>query len=491
MATLLTDPSITPVLPGSTFYFEVSVSSETPASIGATVFARGTSDWGPVNQAEEITSPGAFTDLFGQSATELSRNVMGAFLGEGLPGKGGAATVIAWRQAHSDAVAATHTFNNTAGTPVPALTLTAKYVGTRGNGFGITHRNGYDVTLDELVVIENGREIETYDYTVGDIAGLSGQINANSDSVLNAVSLVTGTALADTVNVKLTTGSNGGALVAADWTTMLAALEFEPFSVFCAAGLTDSSITTSLVSWKDDVADRGKPMFVVLGGPSAETFDAHKTRAAGFNDPDVMVLGTGDIGDSLITSDGSEIVLSTSQAAARVAGSVARRGETMDMVNVRYAGWRVINGATRAQSEIAVQSGMTVVARDGDAQAPTKIPLGVTSYTSNTADMPKWVYSNVKFVRTNHGIETELSADQEHGDLIGELGVNPKARDIVLGRAQKAINDRIERGIIQPTSSVAFDPDIETSPTDDFVALVYDVGYVRGLRTIRNRIRLS
>jgi hypothetical protein len=493
VATLLTDPSITPVLPGSTFYFEVVTEAAVPASIGATVFVRGAADWGPVNQAEQYDSATSFAEGskdapgFGRSTTELARNVVGAFLGEGLAGKGGASSVIVYRQAHSDAAVATKNFNNT--TPVPALTLTAKYPGTRGNGFGITHRNGYDTTLDELVVIENGREIETYDYVIGDINSLAAAINSTS-SVLTATATVSGVALTDVVNVQLLGGSNGGALTAGDWTDMFAKLEFEPFSVFSAAGLTDGSITTALIAWKDDVAERGKPMFIFVGGPSAESFSAHRTRAAGFNDPDVMVLGTGDIGDSTITGDGTELVMSTSQAASRVAGSVARRGETMDMVNVRYDGWRIINGPTRAQAEVAVQSGMTVVVRDGDPQAPTKISLGVTSYTSDTGAMPKWVYGNVKFVRTNHGIETDLTADQEH-DLIDGSGVTPKAREIILGRAKTVINNRIRLGIIQAASTVEFDPDVVTSDTDDFVALVYDVEYVRGIRTIRNRIRLS
>lgn len=499
MATLLPAPDAEMILPGAGFYFEVDQASTVPVSQGATVLVPFTADWGPDNTpvllrayreyaAGGTNNDGTKFDGFGPSDTQGRRRVYGAFLGEGLDGKGGSGAVIAYRQATSAAARATHIFQNT--TPAAALTITARYKGTRGNGLGFTHRPGVDVGSDEFVLIEGGREKETYTYPEGNVANLAAQINANTGSLVTALSTTTGVALADVSNVALAGGNDGTTLLVGDWTSMFDDLAWEPFSVFAACGLTDSGIIAALYAWKDEVSELGKPFFIVEGGPSAETFSAHRTRRAARNDSDAMVFGTGDIVDTTLTADGSPTTIPTSEGVARVAGSVARRGERIDMVNVRFAGWSIVGGANIAQAKIAAGEGLTLLTRDGDPDAPTKIGLGLTSYNSDTTQKPKWHYSNVKFVRTDHGLETDIAADQEHGDLIGELGVEPRARDIVLGRAKAIVNDRIARGILQPRSTVMLDPDVAIDDNSDEVALAYDVWDVRGLRFIRNRIRL-
>jgi hypothetical protein len=499
VATLLTDPDVVPVLPGSTFFFEAEQPTTTPASLGSTVFVPGTADWGPDNEAIRYDSYREFLSgraganakpAFGTSDTPLRRRVLGAFLGEGLPGKGGAGSVVVYRQAAADAARALRALQNT--TPADAIRLTARWKGIRGNALALTVRDSATVGSKELVILDGAREAEVYTFVAADIAGLVDDVNASS-SWVTATLLVDGVPLANVAAVALAGGDDGDVLLIGDFTAMLDALEFEPFAVFSASGITDPAIVAALLAWKDDVAGRGKPLFLAIGGPAAETFGAHRTRAAGYDDSDTLAVGTGNVGDTTLSTDGSELVLSTAEWVSRVAGAIARRGELLDMVNVRFAGARAIGGANRAQAEIAATPGvgMTVLTRDLAAQARTKIGLGVTTYQGDTADKPRWVYSNVKFVRTNHGLEADLTQDQEHGDLIGELGVNPRAADTVLGRAKDVVKERIRRQIVQPGSDVVFDPAVPRSETDDFVALAYDVIYVRGMRSIRNRIRVA
>jgi hypothetical protein len=488
-------------LPGSGFFFETVPAVTVPASPGSTVFMPFTADWGPDNVVVPLAEwrqyavggvkpDGTRFDGFGPSDTVGRRRVYGAFLGEGLPGKGGAGRVLAYRMATSAAARAAKTLQNTAGTPANAITLTARYKGTRGNGFGLTHRPGVTGGTDELVLIEGGREVEVYPYAETDVAALAAAINAETSSLMTATSLVTGVALADVSNVAFTGGNDGTTLLVADYTAMLDAIEYEPFGVFAAAGVTDGTILAALYAWQTSVAEFGKPFFLVEGAAAAEAFSAHRTRALARNNSDAMVFGTGSILDSTLTTDGTEITLSTAEGVARLAGAIARRGELMDMVNVRFAGWRISAGATRAQALTAKTSGMTVLTRDGDPDAPTKINLGLTSYSSDTLAKPAWHYSNVKFVRTDHGLETDIANDQEHGDLIGELGVGDRQRDIVVGRAQTIVQRRIDQGVLQARSTVMLDPEVPIDDDSDEIALAYDIYDVRGLRKIRNRIRL-
>lgn len=498
MAQLLNAPDEEMILPGSGFYFEVDQPATFPVSAGSRVLVPFTANWGPVNvpvvlaNYREYVNGGVRNGQrfsgFGPADTSGRRRVLHAFLGEGLPGKGGAGSVAAVRMATAAAAKAAHTFNNS--TPAPALTITARYEGTRGNGFGFTHRPGAEAGTDEFVLIEGGREKEVYPYPETNVAQLAADINATTTSLITAASVITGVALADVSNVALTGGNDGSGLLVGDWTALFDALAYEPFGVFAAAGLTDAGILAALYAWQEESEALGKPFMVVEGGPAAEGFSAHKTRATARNNSNVIVFGTGSIGDTVLSGDGTEIVISTAEAAARVAGAVARRGEALDMVNVRFAGWRAIAGANRSQAEIAASSGMTLLTRDGDPDAPTKIGLGVTSYSVGTLERPLWHYSNVKFVRTDHGLVTDITADQEFGDLIGEMGVGERARDIVLGRATEIVAERIRRGILQPRTTVMLDPDVPIDDNSDEIALAYDVWDVRGLRKIRNRIRL-
>lgn len=501
MAQLLLDRNDPdPVLPGSSFIFEALRAAEVASSPGGTVFVPYTATWGPENTpctyptyAEALNGVAAkdnkpAIDGIGPDDSPGRRAVFGAFFGEGLPGRGGASAVVGYRLVGAAGAKAIKTLQNT--TPAVAITLTARYKGTRPNAHQFTVRAGSVGGTNDFVIIESGREAEVYNHTTTDIAGLAAAINANSE-LYTAVSNITGVGLAIVAAVAITTpGNDGSTYDGTDYSGMLAKLEFVPFAVFAAYGLTDPTITSALRQWKSDVATLGKRVRLVVGAAAADPFATHKSRAAGYNDPDVLSFGTGDISDTTLTADGSAITLTTAEGTARVAGAWARRGKLQDLVNVRFLGWTVSGGATRAQANIAAVSGMSVLTRDGHPTAPTKIGLGVTSYSSNAAAKPFAVYSNAKFVATMHELEMELTADQEgsEDELIDGRPVDPKNRDLVLGRAKSVVKKFIDLGALTPDSEVGFDPLRPAADTDTVVALEYFAEFRRGLRGIRNRI---
>lgn len=491
MAELLLDKNAAdPVLPGASFIFEAVRAATVEPNPGSTVFVPYTSDWGPDNTPIEWGSYSEALEDLGPSDTPGRRAVFGAFLGEGLPGKGGAGAVVGYRLALPAAAAAIKTLQNT--TPATALTLTAKYKGTRASSHTFTVRAGSVGGTNELVVIEGGREAEVYAHTTTDIAGLAATINASSN-LYTAVSNITGVALALVAASAITTpGNDGTAYTGTEYSAMFGKIEFVPFAVFAAYGLSDPTIIASLIQWKNDVATLGKRVRLVIGAATGETFATHKTRAQGYNDPDILAFGTGDISDVTLTADGSAVSLTTAQGVTRVAGAWARRGKMQDLVNVRFAGWTAVGGATRAQAKIAAVSGMTLLTRDGSRTAPTKIGLGVTSYSTTTAPQkPFTIYSNAKFIATMHELEMEITADQEGGDddeIIDGRPVDPKNRDLVLGRAQSVVKKFIDLGALTPDSVVTFDPERPAQDTDTVVALLYYAEFRRGLRGIRNRI---
>lgn len=480
--------NVEPILPGSYFQFIADTIELPPASVGQTLMLPVVHDWGPIDTAVLVRNYQEWLLIFGDSDTPGRRAVFGAFTGEGYAGKGGAGNVIVYRMAGTSVAASEVTLLNT--NADDAATFTALYQGERGNRYRWTVRPAATAGRKEVVILDGARELEVYEIAQADIADLVDQVNAHS-GLYSGVVVDGSTALADVTAAAPTGGDDGATLTSGDWTSMANNVEFEPFSVFCPFDLTDAPTQAALKAWVLDVNSRSKGITALFGGVIDETFSAHQTRAQGYNSEDIIAFGTGRIAESIYSADGTEVEISTSQAAPRLAGSVCRRGERADVVMARFRGWRIVSGPTLAQAELAAQSGMAVLTRDGHRVAPVKVALAPTSYQGGEDGKPLRIYGNVKFMRTIHGLERDIAEDQESGDLIGEVGVTDRTRDLVLGRAVKILSDRIRDEIITSDSTVKFDPDVTTSDTDDFVALVYEVGLVPGLRKIKNKIRVT
>lgn len=474
-----------PVLPGSYFAFVAESPVEVIPNPGATVLVPIVHDSGPVDTAVLVVSPAEFDAVFGNSDTAGRRAVMWAFLGENVSGKFGAAAVIVYRMAGSAIASATKALTNT--TPVTALTLTALYPGSRANAFRTTTMVSPTGGNKLLRIYDGATLVEEYDYLATDITALAASVNARSP-YFSAVANVSGVALADVSLSAVAGGNDGSTLATSDWADMETAVEYEAFGVMVPYDLTDSGVIATMIAWLQAARDRGKRFTLVLGGAIDEAFTSHKTRAAGYNDEDVVAFGTGRIADSSLYTDGTELEISTSQFAPRVAGSVARRGEKYDLVNARFGGARVITGVTLAQAQIAAVSGMTVLTRDGNRDNPTKIGDGVTSYQGNDPTKPARIYNRIKFMRTLQGIETEITSDQE-GDFIEGQGVTDRTRDLAIGRAKTIIGRRVP-DIVRPNPIIVLDTDPPPTDDDDFVQIRYGVELVPGLRQIFNTVRI-
>lgn len=484
--------SARPQQPGAYFNFSPAPADDLQPSVGGTVLVTGTAPWGPANTPVLVRSVGEATSVLGTDRSDLLDGIKRAMRGRGLPGKGGAPAVLFVRQVGQDGAPSTITLTNTAN--AAALKLTARYDGTRADRFRLTVQHSADSSTDEVVVLDGSREVESFVVrTTGDtpIATLAAQINATS-GYWTAEVVADGTALKPVTAQQASGGNDGTTYTAAELTTMLGQLEFEPFGVFAPANLTDPAAHALLVGWVRELRERGKRMVLVLGGELDETFTDHRARTLTYDDPDVVSFGTGSIEDEADpAADGSPAVISTAQGAPRVAGDIAAASNARDIINSRFVGWTIRNGVTRAQADLATRNGMTVLTRDGHPTAPTRISEGVTSYTSDTEQRPRLIYSRIKFVRTMHLLEQAVTEQQEYGDLIGEVGVTGKTPDLILGGIRTILDDLVTAQVIQPGYSLGLDTDPPPLPTDDFVQVKYGVAFVRGLRQVFNTVTVS
>lgn len=458
---------VKPIRPGTVIGFTGEAIPVVLPSLAGTVLVPIIHDWGPEGLPPSNNLPftpglgdlAEFDILYGSSDTAGRRAALMAFKGQGTE-SGGAGNVIPYRLVGAAGAFATVAITNT--TPATALTLTAKYKGTRGNRLSYqTLDDPRNAANDILRLFLDGVKQEEYVYANGDINGLRDQINVSSKLVtavanVNAVALTVSNPV---TNPALAGGNDGTSnIVAGTWTTMMAAVEFERFSIIAPYDLTDPTIRASLVAWIQGLAAANRPVTLIVGGDAADTITTSISRASAINDPHVITIGIGTYYDTQLAR-----VLSTSELAPRVAGVLAARGESKALTFAKLAGLQAgKNGATGApdgsQIESAIQNGVTVFSRAIAPDAELHVEMGKTTFTTrNNVALPYDVFSDPRLVRI---MDLYVRRMKEWGDeeLIGEGPVNEDARTTLYGQARKEQDRLLEAGLILPEDLTSIPP---------------------------------
>lgn len=476
-----------PTRPGAYFNFQAVEAEPSLGSSIGTVLVPFTHTWGPENEVVELNSFGDFLSVYSRgsdpdSYTQGYVAVHDAFRGEGFGGRQGAGQVLGYRFVSDDGEFATKVLQNT--TPANGLTLSARYKGTRGNDLKVQPvANATDPTnYNDLVVYDGTVEIERWRHAKAGITALAAAINAGS-SWITAVATVGGVALTLLGSpTALTGGDDGSTLVSGDWTDFMAAVEPFRFSLLAPADLTDDSILASLVTWAQGLNERGKRFLSVVGGAAAEDMATAVDRSADIDDPNFVNVGGGTYTDSKFGD------LSTSQLAPRVAGILAAAGESQSITFKRLAGLAISLGSTEADIVSALENGVVAIGRDSHPVAPVRLEKGLTTFTDTTDDdRPLPIYSVPKFVRTMQGLEIELTEFAEE-NVIGRLPVNDDTREYLVGQMAARLAAREAAGVVQPGWTVQVDTDPPPTETDEFVALVYSLGFGRSLEQVFNTV---
>lgn len=481
-----------PKRPGAYFNFQALATPTIQPSAAGTVCIPLTHDWGPYKTPTYISSLAEWVAVFGPTTTTAGyKAVYQAFMGEGLPGRGGAGRILVYRNGGSSAAKATYSVKQTNGT-TPALVVNARYEGAYGNNLSVTVEQTPGAATNDLVLKLNGVEVERYTHALTDITALGAAVNLSSSWVTCTVSQ-SGTALERTTN-SLASGANGTTtLAAADYAAALSAVEPYRFGVFAysdlqeqalSGGATATDLLASHKTWAVALNAAGKRFLTVVGGALDEVVATAVARSATLNSSDHVNVGVGGVVDSQLG------VLSTSQLSSRIAGILAAFGEDRSLTFARLAGVTARNFCTSAQILTAYDGGVCVLSLDSVADAPVRIEKGLTTYLSGDSNKPYLIYRNPKYVRTTHGIETELTEWAE-ANVIGQLATNENTTTYVVAHAKSVIAARETAGVLQPGSTVGIDQDPPPNDTDEFLQLAYGVKFGRSIEQVFNTVTIS
>lgn len=448
------------------------------AGAAGTVGIVGQADWGPANQIVEITSPQQAASIYGTTGT-LYQSIAFALQGEGLDDRSGAAKVLAYRIAGSALASATRVINNfTAG--VAALTLTAKYGGTRGNSLTVTTQtNALDNTKRDLLIYEGTtlRESYTYNGTGGTIlAALAADINANSNYVTATVN-ADGQPLAVVTNSAFAGGNSGSTILTVDHTAAQAAFEAHAgFGVFALDDWValDNTNQTIYRDWTARLVREGTLFHMVVGGAASETPSTAIARSVFLDTPTAPeVLG---IGESFINTTRdlriAGTVYSSSRLASRYAGILSSADYQRSASNASIEGAEIVNPPTAAQLEALVRGGVTPYVGESGL---VRTQRAVTTYgQAVTPTANKGIhFQETVFVRKLWQTYREIS-NMVSTKLIGQSITNTSStRETILGMFEALLKDLEAREITVPEASVDFNPDFDNTGSTLHLIMTY------------------
>lgn len=451
-------------------------------------------DWGPFKEFTRVGSLAEFNEIYGEGVGGSDNPTPGwlaaynAFKGENSD-EPGAGELLVYRTGAASAAKATKVLNNTAA--AAAITLTAKYEGTRGNNLDVlVEANATNPgTQNDLVVLEDGVVYERWTHTKADIQGLADAINDRSDW-LTAGNVTNGTALATIASTSLAGGNDGTALTAGDWTNVQTAYETQQWEVFVPFDLTDGSIITSIAAWtavsntpNSGSGKKPKRFTSVVGGALDESFATAFARTQGIDNENVVNVGIGSVRDTAL-----DRVLSTSQLAPRIAGIIAHRGFDAAIDFAHLADLEIVVGPSDADIVAAIdpdpgRGGIVVLGTDSGG---VRVEKGVTTRISDTDDRPKETFGRIKHVFTMQSFERRLQERHEASGYLGKADVNNDTREYLVSDATTLLDEYIQAGAMQRGATVGLAVDPPPSDDDTFIALDYHAKFGQSLEAVHN-----
>ncbi len=494
MTSSLLDPNTRPEIADSYFDWQREPTTQITVGPGGVVAVAATGTWGPINQVVEIADPSKVVQNFGSDSTPLTRAINDAFIGHGYAGFGGASKVQAVRIALSSAVKGTRVLNDSAGSPAAALTLTAKWTGSRFNALRFTVQVSA-LGGKELLILDGSFVVETYQIPATNITALAAEINAKSKWVTAVANQASATLANVSAGTPTVSGTDGSAVTGAEWDLAFTQLDRVRWHVFAPYGLTDGTIRAAVKAWIDERNANGQRSMAVTGGAVGEALATANTRSQGLNSWNFVNLGSG---SHVRTDEPGTPTRSTAELVARYAGARAFRGERAGDLMLRLAGVEIAdgNGATLAEHSLARAAGTTVLERDTNA-VPVFIREAVTTYTDDSAspvdaDGNKVFdadnYSDVRGVYIQQGIELDVGDIARSGNTVGNLPNTPKDRQVILGYVRDAYQRREAARIVQPGWSVT---ELNNDDNNDYVAYLHQFRPTRSIRQLINIARVG
>lgn len=413
-------------------YVRVTNIGEPPEAIvpQGVVAALFQASWGPLGKVVYLENVDAVIATFGSEGTVDT--AIEAF-------RGGCRRVVGYRLGSGGDKAAV-TLKDTTATPVDVVTITAKYVGARGNDFKVTVRDSLvnPTTERELLVYEGVTLLQTVTFAKGatEPQALVDAVAASNSPYIKATKTAEGSGVLAAVTQQPLTGGEDPTANGESYSAGLSAIEAIDWNVL-AVDTEDTATHAVVQTYIDRVRSEGKRVLGVVGEPTTVPLATRLANARAFNDPAIIYAANGFKGSDGVTREGYK-------AAARVAGMTAAAQITESLTHYVVRGATELVGAlTNAEIEQAINSGALVFTMS--AQKQVHIEYGTNTFITVTADMDAG-WKKIRRVRTRDNLMDRIAATWD--PIIGKINNSPDGRATLIASAQGIINRMIGEGAL-------------------------------------------
>ena len=401
------------------------VAAEQRDGVGAAVIR---ADWGPLNTVVSITDADKARKVFGISGIGHTINIVEEML------KGGAVEVKTVRAGTGGSAATITLVDTTSGTALSAVTLTAKYVGSKA--FSVTIKDDLADSTKRVCIIYAGTSVfEKVYFTKG--ASGDGEpaalVAAFSDSDnFTATKVADGNKVMAAVTQSAFTAGSDPTCSSTEYSTAFSAIEATSWNVLIV-DTVDTSVHALVASFLERIYEAGTYPIAVLGEAKTTALATRMTNAAAFNSEKIVYVLNSAYDTSGNLYDGY-------LAAARIGGYVAAIPSNQSLTYTEISGFTSLAEAlTDTEINTALRSGCLVLSLNR--KGKVRIEQGINTLVTLSGEQDAG-WKKIRRVKTRY--ELMLRVDEVHDELVGKVDNDKDGRATIIAAANGVINEMIK-----------------------------------------------
>ena len=403
-------------------YFRTTKGGADPlaGAINGTVAVALKANWGPLGQVVNLSSPAEIYDNFGDDSGENSNTAIINKIFDG-----GAQTVKVVRVG-SGGTAADLTINDTAGTPVPAVKLTAKHPGARPLAATIRDNLGDPTNKRDLIIYSGTKELTKVTFPKGaaEAQAVVDAMNANPEAVVVAQHLDAGNGALEALSQKaFTTAGTSPTIAATDYSDAFTVLEADAWNTLCVDS-SDTAIHALVKSFITRVTNAGQMAQAVIGEPISVPLATRQANATAMNSENVIYVLNGEYSPDGSLVDGFNI-------AEKISVIDASFPNNQSLTHAPVPGAHTVAGPlTRTQVEAALLGGALVLT--ASATGVVWIEQGINTLTTLRADQDAG-WKKIRRTKTRYELIQRILASTE--GIIGTVNNDSNGRQTFIAIA--------------------------------------------------------
>lgn len=415
-------------------------------------------NWGPLNKVLTLAPSSDVKAIYGAGNGTTENLITEMF-------KGGGTTGYFVRVGTGGTKATITLKDTTAEEAVNAVTIQAKYVGSRA--FTVTVRDSLTNTSNrECIIYDGTSEFEKVTFEKNASGGEAAALVAAFASSANftATKVADGNGTLATVAQSAFTAGTDPTVNAEAYSNALIALEPYIFNVLCV-DTEDTSIHELVAAFINRTYAAGSYPMTVLSEAASVDLATRIAHAKAFNNAKIIYLLNSAVDSSGTTRAGYI-------AAARIGGIIAAVPSNRSVTHYVVSGYTDLNeGLTNTQIEAAIKAGCLVLTKN--AEGDVWIEQGINTLTTPSDDEDEG-WKKIRRVKTR--FELMQRVGDSFNSLIGSVNNDSDGRSAFLTAAQAVIDDMVAEKKLLAGSSIV--EDTNNPPTSDsawFVIAVNDV----------------